>query len=198
MSEQRIQEQPEANADREHSSSLLLVEGEAGSRVRLRRILEAEGFAVTSVSGMEAALAAAAEMRFAYAVTELRLLDGNGIALIKKLHGLHTATRIVVLTGSSSFATVILTLRAGAADYLSKPVIEAEMLAALLGQPLPLPSVPETPLGVERVCWEHVQRVFEQCGRNVTETARRLCMHRRSLQRILGKNAPLPRAIQLP
>ena len=171
--------------------SLLLVGYEASARARLGRALAAKGFAVTSVDSAETALAA--ETRFAYAVVEMRLGKGDGFGLIRRLRELHTPARIVVVTDHDSFAGAVLAMRAGADDYLPKPVAENELADALLGRSPTLPSIPETPLRIERMCWEHIQRIFEQCGRNRTETARRLGMHRRSLQRMLAKRAPPPR-----
>ena len=144
-----------------------------------------------------AALGAAAETAFAYAVVELRLGRDSGLELIKELREFHPSMRIVVATGFDSFASVALALKAGAVDYLAKPVDEGELVNALLGRTTMLPPVPETPLGLKRVCWEYIQRVFEQCDRNVTRAAQQLSMHRRTLQRILLKRAPCPRRMQL-
>jgi two-component system response regulator RegA len=149
---------------------------------------------VTAVDGAQAALTAAAETEFAYAVVEMPPGKGSGLQLIKELHELYAPMRIVVVTDHDSFAAVILALRAGAADYLPKPLGENELVDALLGRAPTLPPVPETPLGLQRVYWEHIQRIFAQCGYNLSEAARRLRMHRRTLQRILGKRAPRPRA----
>jgi two-component system response regulator RegA len=176
-----------------------LVEGGTATRTRLERALTAKGFIVTGVGDAQAALAAAAETAFLYAVAEIGFeksrLDSNaGLELVRKLRALHAPMRIVVITDHDSFASVILALRAGADDYLPKPVSEAELTDALLGRSPTLPPIPETPLRIERIRWEHIQRVLEQCGRNVSEAARRLRMHRRSLQRILTKRAPRPRA----
>jgi two-component system response regulator RegA len=172
--------------------SLLLLGHEAFARARLGRALVARGFAVTSVDGTEAALAAAVETRFAYAVVEMRL-DKGGFGLIRRLRELHPPARIVVVTEHDSFAAAVLAVRAGADDYLPKPMGESELADALLGRSPTLPSIPATPLRIERICWEHIQRIFEQCGRNRNETARRLGMHRRSLHRVLAKRAPRPR-----
>jgi two-component system response regulator RegA len=176
---------------------LLLADQEPGSRQLLRRLLAPAGFAVTSVDGAAAALEAVAEARFDYAVVELRPGRDGGLGLVRELRRLGGGgMRIVVVTGFDSFASVVLALRAGADDYLAKPVHERQLLDALLdrGPAGAVPPVPETPLGLSRVAWEHIQRIFEQCGRNVTATALRLGMHRRTLQRMLGKRAPPPRA----
>ena len=164
---------------------------------RLDRILTPKGFAVTCVSSTRAALDEAAETAFAYAVVEMPPGRGSGLQLIKELHELHAPTRIVVTTDHDSFAAVILALRAGAADYLPKPLGEDELVDALLGRTPTLPPVPETPLRLQRICWEHIQRILAQCGHNLSEAARRLRMHRRTLQRILSKRAPYPRRMQL-
>lgn len=178
-------------------ASLLLVDDDACTRARLQRVLTGKGFVVTSVASMSAALAAATKIRFAFAVVEMRLGDGTGLTLVGKLRHQHASIRIVILTGFDSFATVILALRAGAIDYLPKPVEETELTDALLGCSPSLPPIPDTPLGIERIRWEYIQRIFEQCGRNVSKTAQRLGMHRRTLQRILGKRAPSPRGTRL-
>lgn len=178
------------------SRSLLLVEEAASTRTHLRSYLTIKGLDVVCVDSAYAALGAIEQMQFAYAVVEMRLKDGDGLELVKKLRQSCCTARIVVITDVDSFATVILALGAGADDYLPKPLFDHEVLDALLGQMPMLPSVPETPLRIERVRWEHIQRIFEQCGRNVSETARRLRMHRRSLQRVLGKRAPRPRGYE--
>lgn len=172
------------------AGSLLLVDQESGTRQSLQRLLAARGFAVTGVGSAREALAAAAETTFAYAAVEIRLCDGDGVTLVTQLRELDRAMRIVVVTDFDSFASVIVALHAGAADYLPKPIQVGDLESALLGRRPPLPPVPETPLGIDRICWEHVQRVFEQCERNVTRTANQMRMHRRTLQRILGKHAP--------
>ena len=138
-------------------------------------------------------MAAAAERPFAFAVVEMRLGDGSGLALVEQLCRLNEATQVVVVTGFDSFASVVAALRAGAVDYLPKPADPERVMDALLGRRTTLVPVPDTPLGIDRVCWEYIQRVFEQCGRNVTRTAQQLRMHRRTLQRMLGKRAPCPR-----
>jgi two-component system response regulator RegA len=173
---------------------LLLVDQETGSRTMLERGLAKYGFEVVTVAGGQAALAAVAERPFAFAVVEMRLGDGSGLALVEQLRQHNESMRIVVVTGFDSFASVVIALRSGAIDYLPKPTDPAAVAGALLGLGTILAPVPESPLGIERICWEHIQRVFEQCGRNVTRTAQQLRMHRRTLQRILGKRAPLSRA----
>jgi two-component system response regulator RegA len=139
------------------------------------------------------ALAAAYSVEFAYAVVEVQFRDRKGLDLVRKLRLCQAEIQIVVITDHDSFATVILALRAGADDYLPMPVSEHELTDALLGRRPALPPVPETPLAVQRIHWEHTQRILEQCGRNVSDAARRLRMHRRSLQRMLNKRAPYSR-----
>jgi two-component system, response regulator RegA len=178
------------NADVLPASPLLLVDDEAGTRNRMRIWLTASNFAVTSVRSADEALDAADESAFSHAVVELRIGRDSGLRLIPKLSALQRHMRIVVVTGYDSFASVILALRAGAVDYLSKPVDPRELVCALRGEASALPLVPEMPLGVDRVAWEHTQRIFEQCDRCVTQTAKQLGMHRRTLQRILLKRSP--------
>jgi two-component system response regulator RegA len=186
---------PEPVAD-SAAGRLLLVEPSPVARAWLQRALTVSGFRVTGVPGDQAAEAAAAASEFAYVVADMRLGDGHGLSLVRKLRERHASMRIIVVTDVDSFASVILALRAGADGYIAKPVGEGELVDALLDRAPILPPVPDTPLGLSRTCWEHVMRIHEQCDRNVSETARRLGMHRRSLQRVLGKRAPLPRAPQ--
>ena len=182
---------------RRGAKQLLLVDPDASSRARLNRILAANGFTVTCAASADAALAAAATKRFDHAVIELRMPDGCGIALIGKLRARNEAMRIVVLTGHASFATVVVAVRAGAADYLAKPAVAEELIEALAGTAPEQPPIPDLPLGLDRIEWEYIQRLFQQCGRNVTRTAQRLGMHRRTLQRMLAKRAPLPRCSRI-
>ena len=157
-------------------------------------MLTAQGFEVTAVTGVQHAHAAALQQQFAYAVINLRLGRGDELKLIKELRQCNAAMRIVVVTDVDSFASVIVALRAGADDYIPQPVGKDELVDALLDRAPVLPPVPDMPLGLSRTCWEHVMRIYEQCDRNVSHTAQRLGMHRRSLQRVLGKRAPPLRA----
>lgn len=177
--------------------TLLLVDPDASSRGRLHRLLCSNGFTVSCAATADAARAAAATTRFANAVVELRMPDGCGIDLIGKLRARNEAMRIVVLTGHASFASVVVAVRAGAADYLAKPAVAEELIEALAGTAPEQPPVPDLPLGLDRIEWEYIQRLFQQCGRNVTQTAQRLGMHRRTLQRMLAKRAPSLRCSRL-
>ena len=176
---------------------LLLADPDASSRGRLHRVLITNGFAVTSVATAGAALVAAAPGGFTHAVIELRMPDGCGIELIGKLRAHNGAMQIVVLTGHASFASVVVALRAGAIDYLAKPVPAKELIDALAGTAPEEPPVPDQLLGLDRITWEYIQRRFQQCGRNISRTARHLNMHRRTLQRMLSKRAPLARRYQI-
>ena len=126
----------------------------------------------------------------AFAVVDLRLADGSGLDVVAAIRDARADARIVMLTGYGNIATAVAAVKAGALDYLPKPADADAIEAALLADGRPLPSPPENPMSADRVRWEHIQRVFEQCDRNVSETARRLKMHRRTLQRILNKHAP--------
>ena len=131
-----------------------------------------------------------AERPPAYAVVDLRLEDGNGLDVVDALREARPDVRVVVLTGYGAIATAVAAVKMGATDYLSKPADADEVTRALLSQGETLPPPPEMPMSADRVRWEHIQRVYEQCDRNVSETARRLHMHRRTLQRILAKRGP--------
>jgi len=169
---------------------LLLVDDDAPLRRSLTRALERRGFTVLPAEGIADGRMLAREHRPEFAVLDMRLAEGSGLDLLKTLRDLRPEIRIVIVTGYGNIATAVVAIKAGAADYLAKPVDADDVVAALLrtGQGLPPPR--DNPMSADRVRWEHIQRVFEQCNRNVSETARRLNMHRRTLQRILNKRAP--------
>ena len=170
--------------------TLLIVDDDAPLRNRLVRAMEQRGFQVTGASGVAEGLEAAAERPPAYAVVDMRLEDGNGLDVVEALRDARGDIRIVMLTGYGNIASAVTAVKRGAIDYLAKPADADQIVAALLEDDRPLPPPPEDPMSADRVRWEHIQRVFEQCSRNVSETARRLKMHRRTLQRILNKHAP--------
>lgn len=126
----------------------------------------------------------------AYAVLDLRLEDGSGLSVVELLTKHRPDCRIVMLTGYGAIATAVAAVKAGAIDYLAKPADPEDIVKALLAAPDDKPAPPENPMSADRIRWEHIQRVYELCGHNVSETARRLNMHRRTLQRILAKRAP--------
>ncbi|MEZ5930347.1 MAG: ActR/PrrA/RegA family redox response regulator transcription factor [Alphaproteobacteria bacterium] len=169
---------------------LLLVDDDAPLRRSLTRALERRGFAVLPAEGLAEGRMLAREHRPEFAVLDMRLAEGSGLDLLKTLRDLRPEIQIVIVTGYGNIATAVVAIKAGAVDYLAKPVDADDVVAALLrtGQGLPPPR--DNPMSADRVRWEHIQRVFEQCNRNVSETARRLNMHRRTLQRILNKRAP--------
>ncbi len=170
--------------------SLLLVDDDEIFLNRLARAMEKRGFQVARAVSVAGALAAAQARPPAYAVVDLRLEDGNGLDVVDALRELRTDTRIVILTGYGAIATAVAAVKMGAMDYLSKPADADDITNALLSLGNTLPPPPEMPMSADRVRWEHIQRVYEQCDRNVSETARRLHMHRRTLQRILAKRSP--------
>ena len=170
--------------------SLLIVDDDAPLRNRLARAMEQRGFTVVSAASVTEGLEALGTAPPAYAVVDLRLEDGNGLEVVEALRAARDDVRIVMLTGYGNIATAVVAIKAGAVDFLAKPVDADQLTAALIETERPLPPPPEDPMSADRVRWEHIQRVFEQCNRNVSETARRLKMHRRTLQRILNKHAP--------
>ena len=170
--------------------SLLIVDDEAPLRNRLATAMERRGFSVATAGSVAEAKKSVTQHAPAYAVIDLRLDDGSGLEVVDLLRARRPEARIVMMTGYGNFATAVAAVKAGAVDYLAKPA-DADMVeAALLSNGPGLPPPPEKLMSAERVRWEHIQRVFEQCDRNVSETARRLNMHRRTLQRILSKRAP--------
>lgn len=173
--------------------TLLIVDDDVTFRTRLARAMEQRGFLV-DVAGSVAEAKVSAARAPAFAILDMRLDDGNGLELVGALRQARADVRIVMLTGYGNIATAVAAVKEGAVDYLAKPTDADAIERALLGiaeQGLPAP--PSNPMTADRVRWEHIQRVFEECDRNVSETARRLNMHRRTLQRILGKHAPRDR-----
>ena len=152
--------------------------------------MEKRGFQLETAGSVAAGKSIANARPPAYAVVDLRLEDGNGLDVVEVLRERRPDCRIVVLTGYGAIATAVAAVKIGATDYLSKPADANDITAALLAQPGELPPPPENPMSADRVRWEHIQRIYEMCDRNVSETARRLSMHRRTLQRILAKRSP--------
>ncbi|UWQ18522.1 ActR/PrrA/RegA family redox response regulator transcription factor [Jannaschia sp. M317] len=170
--------------------SLLLVDDDEPFLRRLERAMEKRGFEVEAASSVAEGIAKATVRPAAYAVIDLRLEDGNGLDVVERLRERRPDSRIVVLTGYGAIATAVAAVKIGATDYLSKPADANDITNALLAKDEELPPPPENPMSADRVRWEHIQRVYELCDRNVSETARRLNMHRRTLQRILAKRSP--------
>lgn len=171
-------------------NSLLLVDDDEPFLRRLARAMEKRGFAPEAVETIAAGKAIVLARPPAYAVIDLRLEDGNGLDVVELLREKRPDARIVVLTGYGAIATAVAAVKIGATDYLSKPADANDVTAALLATGEDRPPPPDNPMSADRVRWEHIQRVFELCDRNVSETARRLNMHRRTLQRILAKRSP--------
>jgi two-component system, response regulator RegA len=170
--------------------TLLILDDDAPFRTRMGRALASRGFDVSAVGSVTEAIEAARQSPPQYAVLDLRLEDGTGLSVVEELHKRRPDCRVVMLTGYGNIATAVAAVKAGAIDYLSKPADAEDVIKALLALPNDKPSPPENPMSADRVRWEHIQRVYELCGHNVSETARRLNMHRRTLQRILAKRAP--------
>lgn len=170
--------------------SLLLVDDDEAFVKRLAKAMEKRGFVPETASSVAAGRAIAMARPPAYAVIDLRLEDGNGLDVVETLRERRPDCRIVVLTGYGAIATAVAAVKFGAIDYLSKPADANDVTNALLVKGAAMPPPPENPMSADRVRWEHIQRVYEMCDRNVSETARRLSMHRRTLQRILAKRSP--------
>ena len=170
--------------------TLLLVDDDKVFLTRLERAMVKRGFDVriadTVADGLEAVKAAPP----AFAVVDLRLEDGNGLQVLEILHEKRPDARAVVLTGYGNIATAVTAVKLGAVDYLAKPADADDVVNALLATGSGKIEPPQNPMSADRVRWEHIQRIYEMCNRNVSETARRLNMHRRTLQRILAKRAP--------
>jgi two-component system response regulator RegA len=170
--------------------TLLIVEDDRPFRERLARAMEARGFLVMIAETVAQGISRTRETPPAYAVVDLKLDDGSGLDVVEALHAVRPEARVVVLTGFGNIATAVAAVKYGAIDYIPKPADADDILAALLAAPGHKPRPPENPMSADRVRWEHIQRIYELCGHNVSETARRLNMHRRTLQRILAKRSP--------
>lgn len=170
--------------------SLLLVDDDAPFRQRLETMLSRKGFAVTAIGSLAEARVEAARLKPKFAIVDMRLEDGNGLDLVAELRAMSTDVRIVMLTGYGNLATAVAAVKAGAIDYLAKPADPEDIVRALSAGVGEHAEPPTDPMSADRVRWEHIQRVYDLCERNISETARRLKMHRRTLQRILSKQNP--------
>ncbi|WP_102959518.1 ActR/PrrA/RegA family redox response regulator transcription factor [Mangrovicella endophytica] len=170
--------------------TLLLVDDDQPFLTRLARAMEQRGFAVRTAGSVSEGLALMRTSAPAFAVVDMRLRDGNGLDIVEALQRSRSDARAVILTGYGNIATAVTAVKLGAIDYLAKPADADEIIGALQSEGGDKPQPPDNPMSADRVRWEHIQRIYELCDRNVSETARRLTMHRRTLQRILAKRAP--------
>ena len=172
------------------AGDLLIVDDDGPFRQRLALTLERRGYHVRAAASLAEARDLMRGGAPTHAVVDLRLGDGNGLDLVDELRALAAKMRIVVLTGYGNLATAVAAVKAGAVDYLANPADPEDIIRALEAEPGTRPAALSEPMSADRVRWEHIQRVYELCERNVSETARRLKMHRRTLQRILAKRSP--------
>ena len=172
------------------NKSLLIVDDDNPFRERLARAMEKKGFEVFQAEGVQKGIQSVKENKPGFAVIDLRLADGNGLEIVKKIQISNSNSRIIMLTGYGNIPTAVAAIKDGAIDYLAKPADADDVEKALLADPEKRAEPPKDPMSADRVKWEHIHRVFELCNRNVSETARRLKMHRRTLQRILSKRSP--------
>ena len=172
------------------NKNLLLVDDDSPFRERLARAMEKKGFQVSQAESVKIGIESVKIKKPAFAVVDLRLNDGNGIEVVKEIQKNNSDSRIIMLTGYGNIPTAVAAIKEGAIDYLAKPADADDVEKALLADPSKKAAPPENPMSADRVKWEHIHRVFELCNRNVSETARRLKMHRRTLQRILSKRSP--------
>ena len=170
--------------------SLLIVDDDGPLRDRLARAMEKKGFKVMQAASVKEGISMAQNSPPAFAVVDLRLGDGNGLEVVKEIRKKKKDSKIIMLTGYGNIPTAVAAVKAGAIDYIPKPADADDVERALLALPESKAVPPENPMSADRVKWEHIHRVFELCNRNVSETARRLKMHRRTLQRILSKRSP--------
>ncbi len=170
--------------------SLLIVDDDNPFRERLARAMEKKGFIVTQAESVKNGIQCVNTVTPSFAVIDLRLGDGNGLEVVKAIQKTKKDSRVIMLTGYGNISTAVSAIKTGAIDYLAKPADADDVEKALLAEPNAKAAPPENPMSADRVKWEHIHRVFELCNRNVSETARRLKMHRRTLQRILSKRSP--------
>tara|TARA_Y100001936_G_scaffold248575_1_gene296792 strand:+ start:744 stop:1307 length:564 start_codon:yes stop_codon:yes gene_type:complete len=178
------------NIDNFEDKSLLIVDDDNPFRDRLARAMEKKGFTVFQAESVKKGVEQVQQKKPAFAVVDLRLGDGNGLEVVKEIQNTNSKSRVVMLTGYGNIPTAVAAIKQGAIDYLAKPADADDVERALLADPNKKAAPPENPMSADRVKWEHIHRVFELCNRNVSETARRLKMHRRTLQRILSKRSP--------
>lgn len=169
---------------------LLLVDDDRPFLIRLARAMESRGFSIKTADTVAEAMATVSTEAPRYAVVDMRLGDGNGLDVIEAIRNANPEARTIMLTGYGNITTAVTAVKLGAVDYLAKPADADDIYAALMNESADKAPPPENPMSADRVRWEHIQRVYELCDRNVSETARRLNMHRRTLQRILAKRAP--------
>ena len=172
------------------NKSLLIVDDDNPFRDRLARAMEKKGFTVLQAESVQKGIQTVKTNELGFAVVDLRLADGNGLEVVKEIQVSNPTSRIIMLTGYGNIPTAVAAIKEGAIDYLAKPADADDVEKALLADPEKKAEPPENPMSADRVKWEHIHRVFELCNRNVSETARRLKMHRRTLQRILSKRSP--------
>ena len=170
--------------------SLVLVDDDRAFVLRLARAMEARGFEVRVAHSVAEGMELIRQKAPAFAIVDMRLEDGNGLDVLAELSKVRPEARSIVLTGYGNIATAVTAVKLGAIDYLAKPADADDVEAALMVPLGETPAPPENPMSADRVRWEHIQRVSELCTHNVSETARRLNMHRRTLQRILAKRSP--------
>ncbi|MEM9332123.1 MAG: ActR/PrrA/RegA family redox response regulator transcription factor [Pseudomonadota bacterium] len=170
--------------------SLLIVDDDRPFLQRLARAMESRGFQVATAESITEGISNVRTNPPAYAVVDMRLNDGNGLDVIEEIRSRRPECKAIILTGYGNIATAVTAVKMGAVDYLAKPADADDVYTALMRSPGEKADPPENPMSADRVRWEHIQRVYELCDRNVSETARRLNMHRRTLQRILAKRAP--------
>ena len=176
--------------DASEDKSLLIVDDDKAFQQRLARAMEKRGFVCETADSIREATAKVNLRAPAFAIVDMRLEDGNGLDVIDVIRQRRPDARAIILTGYGNIATAVTAVKLGAIDYLAKPADPDDIAAALARKPEDKAAPPENPMSADRVRWEHIQRVYELCDRNVSETARRLNMHRRTLQRILAKRAP--------
>ena len=172
------------------NKTLLIVDDNNPFRERLGRAMEKKGFEVIQAGSVKSGIETVKIKKPGFAVVDLRLADGNGLDVVKEIQNSNSSSRIIMLTGYGNIPTAVAAIKEGAIDYLAKPADAEDVEKALLADPTKKAAPPENPMSADRVKWEHIHRVFELCNRNVSETARRLKMHRRTLQRILSKRSP--------
>ena len=170
--------------------SLLIVDDDNPLRDRLARAMGKKGFHVTQAESVEKGINQAKNSPPAFAIIDLRLGDGSGLKVVEEIKKYKKDSRVVMLTGYGNIPTAVEAVKAGAIDYIPKPADADDVENALLASPKSKAIPPKDPMSADRVKWEHINRIFELCNRNVSETARKLKMHRRTLQRILSKRSP--------